>query len=225
MLGSGVHWKTSVWSLHFALSPWDRLTPLAQSILFLVQNSRNLRLLRIDDDSIRGVIQCILIEIYHMPWLQGTNPKEQMCSLRMKWSKDAVEKPLGHILSESTGHQCGPILASERNLKQTTGDEQEPGERLHMRGVLTSLIEWTDRKTLNGSNRILKFVHHILQLHRDSCEASWMTMLPPSSNWRRMQYGPPKRWYHTTTLQSLTTQKTETWIFIAVRRSEYMHAY
>jgi hypothetical protein len=33
----------------------------------------------------------------------------------------------------------------------------------------------------------------------------------PSSLWRWTQHGPPKRWYPTTTLDGVTTQKTSTW--------------
>jgi hypothetical protein len=35
--------------------------------------------------------------------------------------------------------------------------------------------------------------------------------------WRWRQHGPPKRRYPTTTLLGVTTQKTSTWIFIAVK--------
>jgi hypothetical protein len=35
--------------------------------------------------------------------------------------------------------------------------------------------------------------------------------------WR--QYGPPKRWYPTTTLHGVTTQKTSIWIFTSVKTS------
>jgi hypothetical protein len=35
-----------------------------------------------------------------------------------------------------------------------------------------------------------------------------------SSPWRWRQHGPPKRWYPTTTLHGVTTQKISTWIFI-----------
>jgi hypothetical protein len=43
-------------------------------------------------------------------------------------------------------------------------------------------------------------------------------MLPPSSGWR--QHVPLKRWYPTTTLHGVTTQKTSTWNITAVKASK-----
>jgi hypothetical protein len=40
-----------------------------------------------------------------------------------------------------------------------------------------------------------------------------------ASPWRWRQQGPPKRWYLTITLHGVTTQKTSTWVFIAVKVS------
>jgi hypothetical protein len=42
-----------------------------------------------------------------------------------------------------------------------------------------------------------------------------------SSPWRRRQQGPPKRWYATTTLQDVTIQKITTWIFTAMKTSNF----
>jgi hypothetical protein len=40
---------------------------------------------------------------------------------------------------------------------------------------------------------------------------------PITSHWRRRQHGPLTRWYPTTTLHGVTTQKTTTWNFIVVK--------
>jgi len=44
---------------------------------------------------------------------------------------------------------------------------------------------------------------------------------PVTSTWRRRQNGHPKRWYPTITLRGVTTQKTSTWIFTAVKTSNF----
>jgi len=44
------------------------------------------------------------------------------------------------------------------------------------------------------------------------------------SPWRWRQHGPPKRWYPDTTVHGITTQKTSTWIFIAVKISKLIWA-
>jgi hypothetical protein len=44
-------------------------------------------------------------------------------------------------------------------------------------------------------------------------------MLSPSSPWRWRQHGPPKHCYPTTGLHGVTTQKTLTWIFNAMKTS------
>jgi hypothetical protein len=50
---------------------------------------------------------------------------------------------------------------------------------------------------------------------RDSCHGllGYNTLTSP---WRWRQHGPPKRWYLTTSLHGVITQKTTTWIFTAV---------
>jgi len=45
----------------------------------------------------------------------------------------------------------------------------------------------------------------------------WRTLLP--LGWRQTHQGPLKQWYYTTTLHSITTQKTCVWIFTAAKTS------
>jgi hypothetical protein len=52
-----------------------------------------------------------------------------------------------------------------------------------------------------------------------TCRVKW-SMLPPSSSWRWRQYELLKRWYPTTTLQGVTTQKTSTWNLTVVKASK-----
>jgi len=49
---------------------------------------------------------------------------------------------------------------------------------------------------------------HVAHIFR----VKWRTMLPPSSLWRWRQHGPLKRWYTTTSLNGVITQKTTTLI-------------
>jgi len=47
------------------------------------------------------------------------------------------------------------------------------------------------------------------------------SMLTPSSGWSWRQHGIPKRWYPTTKLHGVTTQRTSTWMFITVLTRAY----
>jgi hypothetical protein len=51
------------------------------------------------------------------------------------------------------------------------------------------------------------------------------TLLLPSSPWRWRQYRPLKHWYPTTTLHSITTQKTSTWNITAVKASKLVRTW
>jgi hypothetical protein len=53
------------------------------------------------------------------------------------------------------------------------------------------------------------YIRREVVLHSTLCDIKFLNAAKP---WRWRQLGPPKRWYPTTTLHSVTTQKT-TWIF------------
>jgi len=52
-----------------------------------------------------------------------------------------------------------------------------------------------------------------------NCHRKWEIPIH-SSPWRGRQQSPPKWWYPTTTLHSITTQKTATQVFRAVKTSD-----
>jgi len=68
-------------------------------------------------------------------------------------------------------------------------------------GLLHMAVFWKTSDSLRKEERTVS------QLRRPRLE---------SSTWRWTQHGPPKRWYRTTTLHGVITQKTSTRIFTAV---------
>jgi hypothetical protein len=48
----------------------------------------------------------------------------------------------------------------------------------------------------------------------------YLTFYSYTSPWRWSQQSPPKHWYPTTSVKAVTTQKTSTWIFPAVKASD-----
>jgi len=65
-------------------------------------------------------------------------------------------------------------------------------------------------------------------IFRAKMEAAWTseTLISYhniSSGWRWRQHGPLKRWYPTTTLHGVTTQKTSTWNMTAMKASALAH--
>jgi hypothetical protein len=142
------------------------------------------------------------------------------------------------LKSRSSGLWCGRIPTFRRSSLHPFSLQSDDGGSMVLRNVdilpqhytasqprrtrLESLSKPHSLHPEDGGNMVLRNVDILPQHYTASTQkiGTWIYIQALfTSPWRWRQHGTPKRWYPTTALHGVKTQKVSTWIFTAVKTS------